>query len=393
MNITPKTQVNFTYQPITLKKVSLLEKIMEPLRGAVGAAVWRNLGKLNLSQSKKEDIKTNKKDFVIRENAKGLTITVNDPNGQKSHQLDGIAIGQSCTKEPKYTVVFFGLKDNYESHLESMKRLAEDTGTIVVSFNYRGTCESTGSPDGIKDYITDGKAFMEYLSNKEGADPKNILIYGHSLGGGVAVKVKEELNHPGPILSESSFSNFKKAVHDKKGAFTAWVIKKAGWNINTVKALKDIQSGQLGIIVNRRDYVINYKHVSLYQELKKMGIKFDTIKIGTKPQNESFSPAVKISTQKNSKSSPDIKDGYLDLQKNIKNAGWMNYLRNSHQMIMDQPLPNDIAIPDELKKDIKGCSQKEALANNLLNLNKKFAEEDKRAYEGMVKMIKTMLGI
>lgn len=407
MNINPNSKVNFTYQPIkSFKKVSLFEKIMEPLRGAVGAAVWRNLGKLKLSQTKKGVINTNKENFISRENAKGLTIAINDLKGKKTHELDGIAIGHSNENpnQRKYTVVFFGLRDNYESHLESMKRLAEDTGTIVVSFNYRGTCESTGSPNGIKDYITDGKAFMEYLCKKEGADPKNILIYGHSLGGGVAAKVKEELSHPGFIISESSFSNFKKAVKDKKGAFTAWVIKKAGWNINSAKALKNIQSGQLGIIANRRDYVINYKHVSLYKELKenKTNIELHSIKIGTKPTSESFSPAIKIETQKNFNNSRTAKKctlnaiantDYQDLQKSIKKAGWINYLRNSHQMIMDQPHPDDISIPDKLQKEITHSSSKQALANQLVELNRKYAEEDKLAYEGMVKMIKTMLAI
>lgn len=358
MHVNPNTQINFTYQPQKVfKKASLFEKAIEPLRAIIGAYVWKSLGKLNLSPDKKALLQTAKRTFISKKNVKGLTITVNE--GKKTHQLDGISIGPSTGK---YTVVFFGLRDCYENHLESMKKLAKDTGTTIVSINYRGTCDSTGSPDGIKDYITDGKALIEHLK-QTGANPKNIVIHGHSLGGGVAAGVANEIGHPGLITSENSFSNFKLAVKDKKGAFTAWVIKKAGWNINSVKALEKIQNGQLCVIVNRRDYIIHYKNVSLHKGMGRPEVQ--RIKIGSK------------------------KDDDQDLQKEIKKAGWVHHLRNSHEMLMDQPKPNEVVMPDEIQKELNTSPSKQSLASQLVNLNKLYAEEDQKAYEELVKMIKT----
>ena len=351
-----------------------------------------------MSPQKKEALEASKKSF-ISENAfvKNLKIGITDQKGNATHQLDGISIGHSLEnpKNRKYTVIFLGLRDCYENHLESMKKLAQDTGTIVVSFNYRGTCESTGMPNSIKDYTADGKAIIEYLTHQEGADAKNILIHGHSLGGGIAAKTKQELNHLGPILSESSFSHFHRAVKDKKGAFTAWLIKKVGWNINSMKALKNVQNGHLGIIVNRRDYIINYKHVSLYHALKtkKPDKEFHTIKIGRPPSKESFELAVKTKTKnfKNCKVNKDsisktaANSEYSQLQKRIKEAGWIQHLRNSHQMLIDQPKPNAIQVPKEIRTS--------SLASQLVKLNLLYAKEDELAYSAMVDMIKRMLQV
>ena len=360
MNVSAINRVSYTYKLAEpLEKISLTSRIIELFRTVIGSCVWHLLGKLDLDPNKKNQIFRDKKQFLSCENAKGLRIELKNSSGEITHELDGIAIGESKAGAPKYTVVFFGLRDHYESHIQSMKRLAEDTGTIVVSFNYRGTCESTGSPNGIKDYIEDGKAVIDYLSQHEKVDPKNILIYGHSLGGGVAAKVKEALKHPGPIISESSFSHFKKAVEDKKGAFTAWVIKKAGWNINSVKALKDVEEKHLGIIANPRDFVINYKNVSLYSALKENKPECRAIIVGTESISED--------------------------EKAIKNAGLTRYLRNPHLMIIDQLSLDKIKKPEKLEND--------SFASLIEKLNKQYAEEDQKAYEEMVDMIKSMLSI
>ncbi len=402
MTISPTT--TFTSQPLQANtKPNLFSNIKESFRSFLGETIWRNLGKLQLSQEKMASLKKDKENFISNENAKGLTIIINDAHGNQTHQLDGISINPDVTPagSKKYTVVFFGLKDCYEKHLDAMKKLATDTGTTVVSINFRGTLDSTGTPNGIQDYIADGKTLVNYLIRHEEADPANILIYGHSLGGGVAAKVHQELGHSGPIISESSFSNFKKTIRDRRGAFTAWIIKLAGWNINSAKALKDVQSGQLGLLVNRRDFIINYKKSSLYKALKKQAPdkEFHVIKIGKKPTQESFAPAVKIKTTNNFKNSStpsatEAQDSsFSAIEKNIKKAEWTTFLRHPHQMIMDLTPQDSISMPDKIQNEIDRCPSKEALANQLLDLNRKYAKEDQLAYEGMVDMIKMMLNM
>lgn len=411
-------KADFTYRPTEVKKESLGAKIMGPLRRAIGSSVGKDLGKIRLSKSEKTALKDSKAQFISDGSGKTITIAMQNKKGHETHQLDGILVNnpnENPEKEKKYILVFYGMGDCYEKHLESMKKLAEDTGATVVSFNYRGKGDSTGSADSVKDYIMDGKAFMEHLKQNEGAQPENILLYGHSLGGGVAAKVCEETGHKGSIVLDSSFSTFKKASKHKKGAFTAWIIKKSGWAINNVKALANVEEGKLGIIVNRRDPTVHYEKASFYKGLKNKGAEgeVEVVKIGTKPLREQLDqPAVKSVKKsfkkKESENEPVAKENnpdYKDLQGKIKKAGWMPFLRHPHQMIIDQPKqPDDISMPDKIKAELNqlkleagdneelkaAYSEKEALAGELLELNKKYANEDQLAYDGMVDMIKVL---
>ena len=81
--------------------------------------------------------------------------------------------------------------DCYEKHLESMKQLANHTGAKVVSFNYRGVGDSAKiTANSAADLISDGKAMFDHLV-KQGLNKENILLYGHSMGGGVAAEIAQ----------------------------------------------------------------------------------------------------------------------------------------------------------------------------------------------------------
>ncbi len=312
-------------------------------------------------------------------------------------------------------------------HMDSIKKLSEDTNSIILAFNYRGIEESSGKANSADDYISDGKAIIDYLNLHEGAKSKDITLLGHSLGAGVAAQVYKELKHKGHIICESSFSTFYDVVREKKGIFLAWLFNLLGWNFNSIEALGTIEDGKLGIIVNHRDPTVDYK-VSLYKQLKKTctdevlkNKNISIVKIGEKIWNGSEkSTDVKIKAKLSLKkytSPTQIKvkkqveqSNFMGVMIEIKKAGWIEYLRHPHQLVMDQIFDESlIKIPEKIQKEIDELKEialnakdpknanleydklnkKIMLASKLVNLNRKFAREDKKAYCSLVELIKT----
>ena len=77
-------------------------------------------------------------------------------------------------------------------------------GLDVLAFDYRGYGANAGSPDEDGLYA-DGRAAYDYLINR-GVEPERIIIYGESLGGGVAVELASKVKCAG-LITESTFTS------------------------------------------------------------------------------------------------------------------------------------------------------------------------------------------
>ena len=63
-----------------------------------------------------------------------------------------------------------------------------DLGVNLFAFDYRGFGESEGSPEE-QGLYADAMASYRYLTDSLGVPPEQIVIFGHSLGSGVAVEL------------------------------------------------------------------------------------------------------------------------------------------------------------------------------------------------------------
>jgi len=95
-----------------------------------------------------------------------------------------------------------GNAGNISNRIESI-RVFHDLGTSVFIFDYRGYGRSSGRPSEAGTY-TDARAAYRYLVEKEGATPENIVFFGRSLGGSVAIELSTEYA-PAALILESSF--------------------------------------------------------------------------------------------------------------------------------------------------------------------------------------------
>ena len=101
---------------------------------------------------------------------------------------------------------FCGNAGNLSDRIDLLTLMA-DRPCEVVAFNYRGTGESKGKPTE-KGVYRDADAVYDYLTKDRGIDPGRIVLWGHSIGGAVAVDLATRQPCAGLIL-ESTFRSAK----------------------------------------------------------------------------------------------------------------------------------------------------------------------------------------
>jgi uncharacterized protein len=129
----------------------------------------------------------NKVELIARDGTRLLAVELyaKDPNGR--------------------TVLYFhGNAGHIDDYWERAARLY-GLGFDVLIVDYRGFGKSEGHPSETGLY-EDGDAAWSHLTEAMGVAPGNAIVYGYSLGGGVACEVA--LRHrPGALVLESTFSN------------------------------------------------------------------------------------------------------------------------------------------------------------------------------------------
>lgn len=112
------------------------------------------------------------------------------------------AIGAS----PKVLLWFHGNAENIGMGLDQMKAFA-GLGASILALDYRGYGKSEGSPNEAGVY-RDADAAYRFLTDARRFQARNIFVYGHSLGGAVAIDLASR-RECGGLIVESSFTSAK----------------------------------------------------------------------------------------------------------------------------------------------------------------------------------------
>lgn len=111
-------------------------------------------------------------------------------------------------------VMFHGNAGNVGHRLPIGKVLSESLGCHVFMVEYRGYGLSTGSPDE-SGLSIDGQTALDFVRNHEELRKTNVVLYGQSLGGAVAVKLLQANEHVGDIagvILENTFLSIRKLI-------------------------------------------------------------------------------------------------------------------------------------------------------------------------------------
>src|SRR5579862_8407771 len=121
--------------------------------------------------------------------------------------VDGVKINAFYHEHPESKQVILWLHGNAENigyglnHLRTLAKL----GVNILAVDYRGYGKSEGKPDETGVY-RDADAAYDYLVNERHFAAPDIFVYGHSLGGAVAINMASR-RPCGGLVVQSSFTN------------------------------------------------------------------------------------------------------------------------------------------------------------------------------------------
>jgi uncharacterized protein len=119
--------------------------------------------------------------------------------------LDGTQVHGIYFKhlEAKRTILFcHGNGENIAMIAGEMNRLRNELQANVLAFDYRGFGDTKGSPSEGK-ILEDAEAALEWLSERSLQPIENVVIFGRSLGGGVAVHLATKFDSRVLILDRT----------------------------------------------------------------------------------------------------------------------------------------------------------------------------------------------
>ena len=131
-------------------------------------------------------------------------MTVNETGGQKERIHAWWIPGKNQTN--RTLLYLHGSALNIAANISHAKRFY-NLGFSVLLVSYRGYGKSDGTFPSEEQVYSDARAAWAHLMKQRGIDPGTVYIYGHSLGGAVAIQLA--LDHPeaAGLIVEAAFTS------------------------------------------------------------------------------------------------------------------------------------------------------------------------------------------
>ncbi len=200
--------------------------------------------------------------FKLPANSKEIFIEIND--AVKLNALLYETLGND-----KLILYFQGNAKNLQNWLDTHS-MALDWGYNVLVYDYRGFGKSDGHPNGQEQMYDDAEKVYDYAISL-GYKPENIVLYGYSMGTGLAAHIAT-IKQAKDLILESPYSSL---------AEMSWVGDKApSYQFDTKQNAKNINIPTL-LIHGDKDNVISIDHSErIFDNLKTLKKKLIIIKGG-----------------------------------------------------------------------------------------------------------------
>lgn len=110
----------------------------------------------------------------------------------------------------RWLILYFPGNAGHRGYRGAEISIFTQAGANVFLFDYRGYADNPGSPSEER-FAADAHAVWEYAAQARGVPRERIVLYGESIGGGVAVRLAAELcqagTPPGGVILRSTFSS------------------------------------------------------------------------------------------------------------------------------------------------------------------------------------------
>lgn len=178
-------------------------------------------------------------------------------------------------KQAAKTVLFMhGNAGNISHRLETIQ-IFHQLGLNVFIFDYRGYGKSTGNPSEKGTYL-DATAAWNYLVQERKLSADQIIIFGRSLGGGVASELAINVS-PAMLILESTFTSMQEVSKQHYPFMPTDIILKHEYE--TINKLKNI-SCPIVVVHSINDEVIPFSHAERIYEKANRPKKFIELRGG-----------------------------------------------------------------------------------------------------------------
>jgi hypothetical protein len=118
-------------------------------------------------------------------------------------------------QEGRPVVLYFPGNAGNRAYRELELRLLTDAGADAILFDYRGYGDSPGEPSE-EGLARDARAVWRFATETNKIEPRRLVLFGESLGGGVAVRLASDLSEqhtpPAGLILRSTFSSLTDAA-------------------------------------------------------------------------------------------------------------------------------------------------------------------------------------
>jgi len=161
---------------------------------ATGAILWAAQGRLIFEPKRSLVVQPNELGFRVVD----ITIPV---GGEKVH-----AWWMPAREGGKVILYFHGNDGNVSTSLAETA-LLRALGYAVMVVDYRGYGESDGTFPSEASVYEDAEAALGFLTDRWGFAPRDVVVYGHSLGAAVAIDLAVKHRDLGGLIVESGFTS------------------------------------------------------------------------------------------------------------------------------------------------------------------------------------------
>lgn len=110
------------------------------------------------------------------------------------------------TPNAEKTVLYFQANGTNISYRRSRLKTFRKMGLNALMIDYRGYGKSTGRIKSEAHIYTDGLTAWHFLTTTKGIAPQNIIVWGRSIGGGVAAEIARFRNIAALVLESTFYS-------------------------------------------------------------------------------------------------------------------------------------------------------------------------------------------
>jgi uncharacterized protein len=147
---------------------------------------------------------------------------------------------ESSKPDAPVLLYFHGNGSNIGDLVNRASRFHE-LGFSVLLFDYRGYGKSSGPFPNEALVYEDAEAALNYLTKTRNISPQDIFLYGHSLGGAIAIELASRHSNLAGVIVEGAFTSIS-AVAEEVSLYRLfpidWIVTERFDSISKVRSLK-----------------------------------------------------------------------------------------------------------------------------------------------------------